>query len=132
MPHLVKCFYCDKTFDRDKVPFIKVNARRYAHTTCSEANITNEKTKEEVEKDKFYQMIKSIYGPDYNYLLINTQAEEYMLKYGYTWSGYIGFIILIMVIKKKAMEVSESFRLFMMNVVNIIKIFIKHKRRINK
>lgn len=90
MPHLVKCFYCDKTFDRDKVPFIKVNARRYAHATCSEANITNEKTKEEVEKDKFYQMIKSIYGPDYNYLLINTQAEEYILKYGYTWSGMTG------------------------------------------
>ena len=35
MAHLVKCYYCGKTFDRDKIPFIKVNARRYAHTNCS-------------------------------------------------------------------------------------------------
>ena len=35
-------------------------------------------------------MIKSIYGPNYNYMLINTQAEEYILKYGYTWSGMTG------------------------------------------
>lgn len=90
MAHYVKCFYCDKTFDRDKVPFIKINARRYAHVGCSEANITTEEKKEEIEKDKFYQMIKTIYGPNYNYLLINTQAEEYILKYGYTWSGMTG------------------------------------------
>ena len=35
-------------------------------------------------------MIKSIYGPNYNYMLISTQAEEYILKYGYTWSGMTG------------------------------------------
>ena len=90
MPHLVKCFYCGKTFDRDKIPAIKVNGRRYAHENCSETDVTNEKIKEEIEKDKFYQLIKSIYGPDYNYMLINTQAEEYIQRYGYTWSGMTG------------------------------------------
>ena len=32
----VKCFYCGKIFDRDKEPFVKVNARRYAHLACVE------------------------------------------------------------------------------------------------
>lgn len=90
MSHLVKCFYCGKTFDRDKIPAIKINARRYAHANCSETDAIDEKTKEEIEKDKFYQMVKSIYGPNYNYLLINTQAEEYIQKYNYTWSGMAG------------------------------------------
>ena len=31
MAHYVKCFYCGKTFDRDKIPYIKINGRRYAH-----------------------------------------------------------------------------------------------------
>lgn len=90
MSHIVKCFYCGKSFDRDKIPAIKINAHRYAHETCSEKDVTDEKTKEKIEKDKFYQIVKSIYGPNYNYMLINTQAEEYILKYNYTWSGMAG------------------------------------------
>ena len=88
---MVKCFYCNKTFDRDKIPAIKVTAKRYAHESCcSVKNTADEKTKEQIDKDNFYQLIKSIYGPNYNYMLINTQAEEYILKYGYTWSGMTG------------------------------------------
>lgn len=86
MAHLVKCYYCGKTFDRDTVPFIKVNARRYAHKECS----SDDMNPEQRDKDRFYQMVKSIYGSNYNYILINTQAEEYIQKYGYTWSGMTG------------------------------------------
>ena len=35
-------------------------------------------------------MIKSIYGSNYNYLLINGQATSYIEQYGYTWSGMTG------------------------------------------
>lgn len=35
-------------------------------------------------------MVKSIYGPDYNYLMINKQATGYIQQYGYTWSGMTG------------------------------------------
>lgn len=38
MAHLVKCFFCEETFDRDKIPSIKVNARRYAHEKCAKNN----------------------------------------------------------------------------------------------
>lgn len=35
-------------------------------------------------------MVKSIYGPDYNFMLINQQATSYIKQYGYTWSGMTG------------------------------------------
>lgn len=88
--HKVKCLTCGKEFDRDKIPFIQIG-RRYAHEKCPEEDIKNEKKLQEaIDKDQFYQMVKSIYGSDYNYMLINAQAEDYIQQYGYTWSGMTG------------------------------------------
>ena len=47
--HYVKCLYCNKYFDRDKEPFVKVNSRRYAHKMCAEHPELIEKTQEEKE-----------------------------------------------------------------------------------
>lgn len=88
MATYAKCFYCGQRFDRDKVPFVKVGERRYAHLSCSGED--PEALKQQQEKDAFYQVVKSIYGKNYNYMLINTQAEEYIQKYNYTWSGMKG------------------------------------------
>ena len=49
MAHKVKCIYCGKTFDRDKIPYIQVSPRRYAHKECSMSE--DEKLKKE-EQDK--------------------------------------------------------------------------------
>lgn len=35
-------------------------------------------------------MVKQIYGKEYNFMLINKQAENFMKTYGYTWSGMTG------------------------------------------
>lgn len=35
MAHVVLCPYCKKKFDRDKVPFVRVAERRYAHEDCA-------------------------------------------------------------------------------------------------
>lgn len=80
--HLVKCLNCGKQFDANVIPYVKIGTR-YAHKSCSNSEIA----KTEKEKDAFFQTIKSIYGPKYNYMLINTQAEGYIQQYGYTWSG---------------------------------------------
>ena len=88
MAHLVKCINCGRQFDRDKVPFIQITARRYAHKTCPDGITQDPKLIQEVtEKDAFFQMVKSIYGSDYNYIMINSQAEGYIKQYGYTWDG---------------------------------------------
>lgn len=35
MAHNVICPICGKRFDRDKIPFVQVNSRRYAHADCA-------------------------------------------------------------------------------------------------
>lgn len=87
MAHNVKCFFCGKTFDRDKEPCKKVTERRYAHLKCLPSEQTSEILKEEESKQEFWECIKKIYGPKYNYLLINKQAETFMKQYGYTWKS---------------------------------------------
>lgn len=87
--HIVKCLYCGKSFDRDKEPFVKVGARRYAHKECAESQDDSIK-QEEIDKENFFKCVKSIYGPGYNYVMINKQALNFIKQYGYTWSGMTG------------------------------------------
>lgn len=57
MAHLVKCFFCGKTFDRDKIPFVKISERRYSHKECYEkqdAKVIQEQT----DKENFYKVVK--------------------------------------------------------------------------
>lgn len=88
MAHKVKCVICQQEFDRDKIEAVQIAARRYAHATCVKSN--EELAKETKDKDTFFQMVKSIYGKNYNYMLINTQAERMRKEHGYTWSGMTG------------------------------------------
>ena len=85
----VKCFFCGQTFDREKEPCVKVNARRYAHLACAEKQ-DDSLLQEQKDKDTFYEMVKSIYGKEYNFIKINKQATDYIQQYGYTWSGMAG------------------------------------------
>ena len=82
----VKCLFCGELFDREKEPFVKVNARRYAHLKCAE-NQNEEALQTENDKSVFFRTVKDIYGPDYNFVLINRQANNFISQYGYTWSG---------------------------------------------
>lgn len=34
MAHIVKCKYCGKNFDRDKIAYVQPSSRRYAHADC--------------------------------------------------------------------------------------------------
>ena len=49
MAHFVTCVYCGKRFDRDKIPFHAVSARRYAHIECFKIE---EAKQAKIEKDK--------------------------------------------------------------------------------
>ena len=33
-----KCIYCKGEFDRDKLPYVQVSERRYAHKECADKN----------------------------------------------------------------------------------------------
>lgn len=82
----VKCFFCQEYFDREKEPSVKINARRYAHKKCAE-NQNKEILQEEIDKENFYKMVKSVYGKNYNFMMIDKQANNYIKQYNYTWSG---------------------------------------------
>ena len=85
----VKCFFCGQAFNKDKEPYVKVNARRYAHESCASAQDSSILQKEK-DKEQFFEMVKKIYGSKYNFVMINRQAEDYIKKYNYTWSGMTG------------------------------------------
>lgn len=78
MSHRVKCVYCEKTFDRDSIPNIKLG-RRYSHVECYEQN----HNPDDDFKGKIYSLIKELYGPDYDYVTIERQRANFIMN-GYT------------------------------------------------
>ncbi len=84
----VKCIFCGQTFDREKESCVKIG-RRYAHSECAEKQDSS-LVQEKIDKENFYKMVKSIYGKNYNFIMIEKQATEYIKQYGYTWSGMTG------------------------------------------
>ena len=84
---MVKCLYCNEQFDRLSEPCVKLG-RRYAHKSCYEAQ-DDETLKADRDRHDFFEYIKQIYGPDYNFVSISKQAENYIKQYGFTYSGML-------------------------------------------
>lgn len=86
MSHIVKCKYCNLSFDRDKEPYVQVSGRRYAHPPCYE-NYLKTQTEEEKDMIIFYDYVKNLFKKDYNYLVTKKLAEKYIKENNYTYSG---------------------------------------------
>ena len=86
MPHPVKCFYCGKTFDRDKEPFIQVNGRRYAHKDCS-MTAEEKMSQEDKDREAMEEYIKSLLNISALGPRINKQIKDFREQYNYTYSG---------------------------------------------
>ena len=91
---MVKCPYCNETFDRNDpaIKFVKLG-RRYAHQSC---HIKHEASMTQEEKDlrDLYEYIKLLFGVDYNFKKVERQIKEYkQYKDGndlpYTYSGML-------------------------------------------
>lgn len=102
----VKCPFCQQTFDREKEPFIKIG-RRYAHLSCAEAQDKNI-LEEEKNKEKFFQLVKTIYGSNYNFMMINKQANNFIKQYNYTWSGMTKSLYWFYIINHGSLEESNG------------------------
>lgn len=86
MAHKVKCIYCGKTFDRDKIPYIQVSSRRYAHKECSMSEDEKLK-KEEQDKIALENYIMKMFNTTYIDPRIRKQIKQYIEDYHYTYSG---------------------------------------------
>ena len=86
IPHNVKCYYCGRTFDRDKLPFEPVGARRYAHLECAVA-AKNARKQEDIDKENLEEYIKKLLKEDYISPRVRKQLKTYIEEYHYTYSG---------------------------------------------
>lgn len=103
---MVKCLYCGEQFDRISEPNVKIG-RRYAHKACYEAQ-DQETLKAEKDKNDFYEYIKQIYGPKYDFVLISKQAENYIKQYDFTYSGMLKSLKWFYEIKGNSKEGSNG------------------------
>jgi hypothetical protein len=79
----VICPYCNVTFDANSEEYVMIG-RRYAHKRCYE-----HRDPEIEAKDDFYQYIKEIYGPKYDYQKIERQRLNFVKKNEYTTRGIL-------------------------------------------
>lgn len=97
--HFVICQYCGEKFDRDTVPFEKINQNRYAHKLCSDKN-NGRLTKESRDRKELCEYIKKLYGVKEVSLKAIRQMEKYAEEYHYTYSGMLKTLIYAFEIKK--------------------------------
>ena len=103
MAHIVTCVYCKKKFDRDKIPFVQVSAKRYAHKECSE--VENQRLfKEEADKIALENYIIQLFKLEYVTPRIRKQLNTYQEQYGYTYSGMHKALIYFYEIKGNSTE----------------------------
>lgn len=101
--HMVKCYYCGKTFDRDKEEFVKVNQRRYAHKKCSEAK-EEVQTQEDKDKEELDAYIMKLFGTDFVDPMIQKQIKQYIQEYKYTYSGIRKALIYFYEVKRNPID----------------------------
>lgn len=81
--HLVKCYYCNQTFDANIEEFVKPVKNRYAHKECA--------VKEELKKGiitQIHNKMQEILGDTYNRTKIDRSIKT-MIKDGKTEVGIL-------------------------------------------
>lgn len=103
MAHIVTCPFCGTKFDRDKIPFIQVSAKRYAHVECYNTREEN-KTQEQKDLEELEDLIKTLFKEPYVNARIKKQIKDYVAEYHYTYRGIILTLNYWYVIKAQSIE----------------------------
>lgn len=103
MAHVVTCIYCKQRFDRDKVPFIQVANRRYAHPECAMSE-DQKKVQEEKDKEALSAYINTLFKTSYVDARIQKQIKQYIDEYNFTYSGIHKALIYFYDIKGNSIE----------------------------
>lgn len=102
MAHNVKCLYCGKQFDRDKVQCTQIG-RRYAHVDCADAEV-QKINQEEADKCALDDYIIKLLKIDYIDARIRKQINTYIKDYNFTYSGMKKALIYFYEIKGNSVE----------------------------
>lgn len=81
--HIVKCKYCNESFDCDSVECVKPTSNRYAHKKCYDEWLLSA-TQEEKDFENFFPFLKELFGT-YDYLLVERGLKSFRKddKYSY-------------------------------------------------
>lgn len=89
MAHSVKCPYCGKSFDRDKITdFVQINSRRYAHTACYAEHLA-QMSQEEKDLLALEEYIKKLLNLDSINAKIKKQIADYHNNQKYSYTGIL-------------------------------------------
>lgn len=103
---MVKCPYCQNSFDANSEETVRPSARRYAHKKCYEdAQVT--KTKEQEDEEALYKYMKDKFKEDYAYVPLRSQVRKY-IEQGYTYSGILKTLIYFFDKKGGSLEKSKG------------------------
>lgn len=106
MSRPVKCLYCSQSFDREKVPFVKIKTR-YAHQECYN-NELKRKEESKTDRDKLYDYIKEVYGDKANWPLITRQCKRFIEELNFTYSGIQKTLIYFYEVRHNSVESSNG------------------------
>ena len=95
----VLCPFCKIKFDREKVPFKMIGARRYAHLDCYE-KAEALKSREEKDKEALENYIKKLFNETTINAKVRKQIVQYKEEYDFTYSGMLKALIYFFEIKK--------------------------------
>ena len=107
MAHYVICPVCNERFDRDKEPFVKVSARRYAHENCA-LNSEEKKTKEQKDLEELEAYILQLFNIEYITPRIRKQINQYVSEYKYTYSGIRKALIYFFEVKRNSTDKAQG------------------------
>ena len=84
---MVKCPYCGQEFDANEEDYVKV-INRYAHRLCylKRDQIT-------IDDEEFWELIKKIFGPNYDYQEISRQRKSMIEKQKFSIRGIINSLL---------------------------------------
>lgn len=103
MAHIVTCPYCHKKFDRDKIEFVQISAKRYAHPKCYQEK-ENNKTQEEKDREELESYIIKLFKEPYLNARIKKQIKDFQAEYKYTYSGMLKTLIYWYEVKGNSIE----------------------------
>ena len=101
--HMVKCLYCGEMFDASITPYIKPNARRYAHKTCAQSAEEN-KIQEEKDREALENYIKELFGINCISPKIKKQIETFVKDKNYSYTGILKTLKYFFEIRKNPIE----------------------------
>lgn len=103
----VKCKYCGAQFDRNSVPCVKVDSRRYAHLKCAE-ECQAVLTQDELDYAELEKYIKKLFNIQVVSAKIKKQIKDFRQEYNYTYTGMLKTLYWWFEVRKNSIDQAQG------------------------